>query len=98
MADLLIKGLSLPEKDENIMIIIESNGEVWKRIDTTAYFCTGYKAVEVPPHGRAIDADRLPVSTLVYHQANGVEIETLELKVVYLKDLHNAPTVLETSE
>ena len=63
-----------------------------------AFVADGCPLVEVPPHGRLIDADRLPVSTLIHHQANGVEIETLELKLIYLKHLQNAPTVLEANK
>ena len=57
-----------------------------------------YEVRRLEKHGRLVDADRLPVSTRIVYQSNGVEIETLELKYVNLKNLHNAPTVLETSE
>lgn len=95
MADILIKGMELP-KEGNVYLIIGEDGVVSEKIGSMYHVTT--EAIELPTHGRLIDADRLPVSTLFYHHANGVEIETLEVKLVYLKDLHNAPTVLEATK
>lgn len=57
MSEILIKDMELPK--ERKMFVIERDGSVWEQISDTSYFRTGYKAVELPPHGRLIDGDRL---------------------------------------
>lgn len=94
MSDVLIKNIEMP-KETQCCYTIFPNGKVIVHWDGKVL--GEAKAIELPPHGRLIDADRLPVSTLIHDQANGLEIETLELKLVYLKNLQNAPTILEAS-
>lgn len=56
MADLLIRGKTLPPNGEDLRVIIHSNGQVI--IDRGVYYDEA-EAVEIPDHGRLIDADAL---------------------------------------
>lgn len=72
---ILIRGMEMP-KEGFIEIIIRDDGTVQQtgqsyRIDGTDYYTpyvgempTMFEAVEVPPHGRLIDADELLRATL----------------------------------
>lgn len=95
MADIFVMGIEPPTKYGDIHIVLDKDGKVY---EDDGHFITKIgEWKKLPSHGRLVDADRLPVSTRIYHHTNGVEIETLELKYVNLKHLQNAPTVLEAS-
>lgn len=51
----IVKGLKMPE-DKPIRIVLNPNGQLF--VDHGVHF-TEYEAVELPPHGRLIDADAL---------------------------------------
>lgn len=55
MSDVLIKGMKMP-KDKPIRIVLNPNGQLF--VDHGVHF-TEYEAVELPPHGRLIDADEM---------------------------------------
>ena len=66
MADILIKGMEMPEIENNHGIKAEIrmlNGKLELGIMTGGYYCsqewTYYPLVEIPEHGRLIDADAL---------------------------------------
>ena len=101
MADLLIKGISDISAPHDIHITnVGLNGvkEAFKAWDSAAG-CV-YEVVEVPPHGRLIDADELEIrvksqiqsSFCNQHNATLVFAQGLKLFV------ENAPTVIEASE
>ena len=52
MADILIKGIELPRT-----VTIYPNGDIDELVD--GKYVTIGKAIELPPHGRLIDSDRL---------------------------------------
>lgn len=61
MSDVLIKGMGMP-KDNDYLLLIIQNGKVHKAISCghlTTDEMNVAKAVELPPHGRLIDADVL---------------------------------------
>lgn len=52
----LIKGMEMP-KDKPLRIVLNHNGQLF--VDHSTWY-TEYEAVEIPPHGRLIDADAIP--------------------------------------
>ena len=82
MADILIKGMEMPKNNESIKVFIITSEGVFLMVDEGK----GKKldAVEVPPHGRLIDA-KLLASTHWESQ-----------QVIYA--IKDAPTVLEASD
>lgn len=82
--DILIKNMTLPKKGNLLMVAIFSDGSVdWKRKDEMKTHRT--TAIELPPHGRLIDADELLASDAIdwgEEAWNGID---------------HAPTVLEAS-
>ena len=53
---ILIKGMAMP-KDKEIILRIDEKGEVYNIYGS--YPTEPYSVVELPPHGRLIDADAL---------------------------------------
>ena len=82
---ILIKGMNLPK--EEVAVIIYSDGEVrtegWEK----------YSAVEVPEHGRLIDADAFREDWL-YNGANEYVYNTNSV----LDSIDNEPTVIPADE
>ena len=68
---IIIPGVELPPIDEYLHLRIDGNGYVSMQISENQYVCELYdtdkKAIELPPHGRAIDADAL--KRAMYHEA-----------------------------
>jgi hypothetical protein len=55
MSDILIRGIELP-KNEPLRLVLNPNGQLF--VDHGVTF-EEYEAVELPEHGRLIDADKL---------------------------------------
>lgn len=85
--DILIKNMEMPTKiNHPLFIRIKSDGHIAKGDFLKGGFIeTEAKAIEVPPHGRCIDADELEASDAIL-----VGKEAWDM-------VHNAPTVLEAS-
>ena len=92
--DLLIKNMEMPK--ERKMFVIETDGSVWEQIADTSYFCTGYKAVELPPHGELCDKDKLREATKDTEIRNS-RGEIYPIGKAIAKMIDEAPTVLEAS-
>jgi len=89
--DILIKGMGLPV-DRPRVVLIYPNGEVKVSVRFDVGFRTVAKAIEVPPHGRLIDADALKkhMTDLLRHDYVFDEVGCFGL----VKD---APTLLEAN-
>ena len=103
MSDLLIKNMEMPK--ERKMFVIETDGSVWEQIADTSYFCTGYKAVAIPPHGRLIDADALIEQTQNWYCSKENcedDYNGIRCRACWVDDaigiIDDAPTVLEATE
>lgn len=106
MSDLLIKGMDLPTDDIVSLIAVFSCGDV-KFIDRTTFstFYIPQKAIEVPSHGRLIDADKLLEELsdceMKSYGYNGSCDECEDRNIcrvrVLLKDIEDTPTVLEAN-
>lgn len=92
--DILIKGLQMPK--ERKVFVIEPDGSVWEQIADTSYFCTGYKAVELPLHGALVDRDEelYQLATSMFPQ----DMDTTRVVARYRKWLKSAPVVLEAND
>lgn len=101
---IIIPGVELPPIDEYLHLRIDGNGYVSMQISENQYICDLYdtdkKAVELPPHGRCIDADKLGKS--VQTQAEIVrkwgideltEIADL-IEKGFLQEVENADTII----
>lgn len=68
---ILIPGMTLPKDGEMLVLCVGYNGKVLHPIEfATEDFLfaeTGKTAIELPPHGRLIDADAL--RRTMYHEA-----------------------------
>ena len=81
----LIKGMEMP-KDKPLRIVLNPNGQLF--VDHSTWY-TEYEAVEIPPHGRLIDADAIP----------WIEGKDEQDKTIYLLlklQVEELPTVIES--
>ena len=57
MSDILIKNMEMPKGDEDVKIIINADGSVYRIIGwAVSEKKKNAKAIELPPHGRLMDA------------------------------------------
>lgn len=56
---LLIKGVEMPEKNAIILFVYPNGSTVYIKENSEIILDDHIKAVEIPPHGRLIDADAL---------------------------------------
>lgn len=95
--DSLIKGVRLPKKNEVLWLAVASDGTVKEGYGQIPYT----KAIEIPEHGRLIDAD-LAIKNLDKYYCkecdnwNGVRCKTCD-HYWAMQVLEDAPTVLEAN-
>ena len=87
MSDILIKNMEMPTEGERLNLTILSDGSVIEHFRNesgkwSSYRTAGVKAIEVPTHGRLIDADILRMK---YEYGDG------------RKKVDESPTILEAS-
>ncbi len=85
----LIKGIEMPKKD-SVMLWILPNGIACVMDDSDRQ----YKVIELPPHGRLVDADELD-KQMVSEIASGITILYDNLVEWISSYIDNAPTVIE---
>jgi hypothetical protein len=91
---IIIKSLSLPTGEDELRLIVRSNGQV---IITHRTWYEETEAVELPPHGRLVDADKMYNSyglkdyTYIDHNCY-VALDEFNRMVI------TAPTILEAEE
>ena len=91
MADILIKGMELP-KEGHYFLEVFYDGEIRRCSNPLEGFSnTEATAIELPPHGRLVDADVLPIVGITDYKLEGHT-------VIEYEDLQNAPTVVEASK
>ena len=62
----LIKGVEMPENGSCIQIVIDDDGKVYPSVEKCILKMGSIaKAVPVPPHGRLIDADKIPYKKIM---------------------------------
>lgn len=88
MGDLLIRGMEMPKAGQEIIIAENWDGTIYARLESLGDWCP---LVEVPPHGRLIDADGL----LTHVIPNNPDAE---FHCVDVRDIENAPIVIEAGE
>ena len=86
----LIKGLRMPTEDE-IIIRIQPSGAI---LDQCGHRIL-QKAIQVPPHGRLIDADAL--KDLYHYNTHDSDIDKAWTGNIR-RSIDSAPTVLEAEE
>lgn len=87
MADILIKGMEMP-KQGFVRMMMWHDGGVAIEVNPKNYEQLEDKAVELPPHGRLVDGDKL----LADHNPN----ENWDYMVLECI-IRNAPTVVEAT-
>ena len=85
MADILIKGLKLPEGANELRLIIHPNGQV---IISKQTYLEETEAIEIPDHGRLIDADALKQKWIFRGEAERG----------YQEEIDDAPTIIPAEE
>jgi len=87
---IVIKGMKMPSGADELRLIIRSNGQVV--ISKKTYYVEA-EAIELPPHGRLIDADALEdfirkdwdkndhwIADVVYSRPTVIEADSEEIK------------------
>lgn len=85
--NILIKGVEMPKGNDELRLIIRSNGQV---IISHKTYYEEAEAVIVPPHGDLIERDKLREKEFIY--------DGDAYAVVMSRDIRNAPTVIPASE
>ena len=102
MADILIKGLSLPKKG-NALVQLSANGDVWvsNRNDEGTGIIIA-KAVALSEYGRLIDADAEIAKIKAFMKVLNKETESGRRQYhecdCVLRYLIDAPTIVEATE
>ena len=89
---IIIKGMEMPKGDEEIRLRIDAKGEVYIY---GAYPTQLYEAIELPPHGRLIDADTLKEIEFHGMQADKKISYQMGWNDAIATIAENAPTVIE---
>ena len=87
MSDIVIRNIEMP-KDKQYSLTIFPNGRIIQHWDGVVFGET--KAVELPPHGRLIDADKLKKKMGDFFSTGS--------EVGYMWLVDDAPIVLEASK
>lgn len=93
MSDILIKGIEMPTGNDELRLIIRSNGQV---IISHQTYYEETEAAPVPPHGKLKDADAIERNLLKMQQAQtGPCSHGVRKSRAVLRD---APTIIPASE
>lgn len=88
---ILIKGMEMPKGNDELRLIIHSNGQV---IISHQTYYEETEAVPVPPHGDLIDRRKLPLAFI-----DVTDLPTDRCLPVYLQeDVGSASVVVESEE
>ena len=94
MSGIYIPGLNLPPKGKIKMLVLFDDGIVLDDYDGQ----NQWQAIEVPPHGRLVDADALHYSRVaIWHHDETVPMGGYVggmNAVVMSAEIHNAPTII----
>ena len=89
MSEILIKGMALPKPSTHpITLSIYPNGNIYIHHELSAY-----KAIEVPPHGRLVDADS--VKKIIRNEVSSDCDECVGYTCGLIDEM---PTVIEASK
>ncbi len=92
MSDILIKNMEMPKEGCHHTLSIYADGSV--EIGSK----NNYMAIELPPHGRLIDADKLAKSLELWGYSAVDRYCTMTISNAIVKEiLSQAPTVLEAN-
>lgn len=90
MSDILIKNMKMPDKATTIVIFSEGKARVFRQdIDHDEWLT----AIEVPPHGRLIDADELHKKAFQRAEKIGDYYNCMDF-VISAFDIENAQTII----
>ena len=93
MADLLIRGMEMPKAGQLLQVAENVDGAIFVRETTRGEW---HKVVDIPEHGRLIDASTFGV---VMYQGGKYNNEDFHAGMEYILDfIDNASTVVEASE
>ena len=104
MADLLIKGFGLPKNGHNSFLIITADGDVYEKTENrqedekiVAHYelLEGVKAIELPTHGRLIDADEIVYEHTVARSR--IDGHNWDEVVVTRDQIDDMPTIVEAT-
>ena len=90
---ILIKDMEMP-KHGDVLVVREYNGKTY--IKHEGHLGFEARLIELPPHGRLIDADKLLEKA--YWDYNEATHDYNNFKVVSEYDIDDAPTVIEAED
>jgi len=91
MANLLIKGMEMPKAGQILQVAENVDGNMFIRETTCGEW---HPLVEVPPHGRLVDADKLLIDIM----DRNIDQAQFDDYSEFCHAIHEAPTVIEASE
>ena len=91
MAEILLTGIEMPKGEDDVKLIINSDGSVHRIIGWAISEKLEAKAIEVPPHGRLGDVAKF-VEDIINSKTLKYEFTTLLRQLA-----KNAPIVIEAS-
>ena len=93
---ILIKGMEMPKGNDELRLIIHSNGQV---IISHQTYYEEAEAVSISPHGRLIDADAFEYTCKISYCSGCEDYNGIKCKTCWVDDmlgeLENAPTIIE---
>jgi len=94
--EILIKGMEMPKGDDDVKIIIYSDGSVHRIIGWAISEKTKAKAIEIPEHGDLIERDKLLKFDNISYVDTGYWMTDYE--AVKISVIKNAPVIVEASD
>ena len=102
MSEILIKGMEMPKTEKDSFLVIIKPNEVIYHYDEDEF--KRHEAVELSPHGRIIDADKLKENLkgkIIRVVVDGYDGTVIAVKDVEISDffylIDEAPTVMEAN-
>lgn len=94
MADIVIRGMEIPEPGQSILVAQNWDGSIYARLESNGNFCS---LVPLPEgHGRLIDADKLTPDMGNYIIGGSGTVGSMCTMLGYSQQqIDNAPIILE---
>lgn len=89
MSGIYIPGMKMPPNGKYLQLRIDSDGKINGEYNEDKYICTNFvereeKAIELPPHGRLIDADDIETISIDWELGDIAKV--------------NAPTIIPADQ
>lgn len=86
-----ISRMKMPNPGQIVLVEIDENDNVFAAYDGGRTKLAQYTAIPVPPHGKLIDADMLPIST-------AVPLDGKPYRYVHIDNIESVPPIIPAEE